>query len=184
MNTKAQHIEKLSRRMALASLICIIALPLALAIVWTSNNPILMEQIIGLDIQNINQQGATSGLSLIQRVLGFLASMLPVGMLMWGLWNLKQLFSQYARLHLFNTATTTCLQRFAKALIFIAPLDILSGALISLITSFHNPAGQKALQISIGQPQLSTLFIGLVILAIARVLMVGQQLKEENEQFV
>ena len=118
------------------------------------------------------------------RWLGAAASLLPLALCWYGLWQLWQLFGHYARGQALTAEAQQPLQRFAWALLLMAPAGPLFRAALGVALTLGNPPGQRMLSIGISSNDYLLLLVGLVLLAIATVMAEAVRAAEENRQFV
>jgi hypothetical protein len=118
------------------------------------------------------------------RLLAFLVSMLPLAALIWGLGQARRCFDGFARQQFFTAETVGSLRAFAMAVFVSTLLQPFAYSALSLILTWTNPAGQRALAISISSDMLlGQLFAG-TITVIAWVMREAIAIADENAQFV
>ncbi len=101
-----------------------------------------------------------------------------------GLWNLRLLFNNFKRGEFFGEPSTRALHVLSQVLLISAVLKCLSSAVLSVLLTWNNPAGEKALVICFGSNELWMLFIAATFLAITWTFKEGQKLAQENAEFV
>ena len=116
--------------------------------------------------------------------LAFLLSAIPVGLVMVGVWRLRQLFGLYRTGVLFSAQSAGYLHAFATLLFISGLVSPFTRALTSVVLTMGNPPGQRTLAFTLGSTDFSKLFIAGVLLAIAWILREGYRLAQENEAFV
>lgn len=172
-------IRRVSRWLELACYAGMVCLPALILLVWIDFDrfgPLLAgSQGVPLHPENIGP---------MTRVLGFLCSMLPLSVILYGIWRLRKLFANYRQDELFNEANASHLLSFARMLFISVLLTPLAGALTSVVLTLDNPPGQRALVLSIGSEQFATLFIAGVFIAVAWIMREGQRLAAENQEFI
>lgn len=117
-------------------------------------------------------------------ILGFLVTCIPMGLMMYGVWRLRQLFSLYSTGALFSLASARHLHVFASMLLVTVLTSPVIDILLSLVLTMNYPAGERAISINLGSNDLSMLFIAGVMFAIAWIMREGYLLAEENAEFV
>ena len=186
MNTEqSSKIKRASWLLSNLCLVGVVLIPLLVGCLWMlgghaffqSGEPSMYLIPYGYALQS-------APLTLVIRLSGFVVSMLPNALLMLSLWHLKCLFEEFYQLNFFTSETVKRLKGFSVNTLLYALAYPLSGGLLSLVTSLHNPAGHRVISITAGDTQLFAIFIGLVILLISWVMGEGKRLSEENEQFV
>lgn len=174
-----QRIQRLGAVLQAACAAYLVLAPLLLIVVWANFEamgyrwetlrqlPILPEYVGPLNLW-----------------LGFAVSAVPVALLMYGVWRLRQLFGQYRRGVLFDLGGAEHLLAFARMLFITVLLTPVVSALLSLVLTMSNPPGQRAITVSLGSNDVGQLFIAGLLLAIAWILREGHRLQSENEAFV
>lgn len=115
---------------------------------------------------------------------GFAVSLLPAGLLIFGLARLRRLFGLYAQGVIFAAENSRCLRHFALSVIGLALMQPLFLALLSVTLTWSNPPGQRMLTVGFGSPELGMVFVGMVFLVIAWIMELGRELAEEQAQIV
>ena len=112
------------------------------------------------------------------------AMLIPVLVSLAVLWQVWQLFGEYRRGRVFSAASLAHLRRFSWALVGLALVQPLSRVLMSVAISLDNPPGHRHLAVSFSSNDFAVLLLGLVFVAIARVMVEAARAAEEVEQFV
>ena len=176
---KLARVRRISRIMrtlcglAMAAIPCVLALLWVRFDVWIAADPTLLP--FG-PLPN-----PMPGASLLA---GFAISLLPAGLTIFALEQLRRLFGRYAQGVIFAAGNSRHLRRFALSVIGLALLQPLTIALLSVALSWGNPPGQRMLTLSVGTPEVSMLFVGAVFLVIAWIMELGRELAEEQAQIV
>lgn len=157
----------------------IVALPLGLAFIWT-NLEALGPEMIGLSVPEVRFETLTTG----TLVLGFVVSMIPALVLIYGLIQLRRLFGLYGQGLIFSQRHAIYLRRFALASILSVAVQVVASSLVSVLLTINNPPGSRYLTISITSDQLGTVFLGSVLLVIAWIMVEGSKIAEDNAQIV
>ncbi|MDJ0949522.1 MAG: DUF2975 domain-containing protein [Alphaproteobacteria bacterium] len=111
-------------------------------------------------------------------------SMLPAAAVLFGLWQLRRLFTLYGDGRIFTAANTRAFRRFASAVFVYALLRPLSQTALIAFLTFDGPPGSGRLAIQLGSPELTTFFLGGLFLLIAWVMDRGREIAEDQAQFV
>jgi len=111
-------------------------------------------------------------------------AMLPVLVGLFALWQVWLLFGSYARGEIFTAGTTARLRRLAWALVGVAGAQIVARTALGLVLTMNNPPGQKALVIGLSSHDYVLLLFGVLLLAIAWVMVEATRLARENQEFV
>lgn len=172
-------IQRVSRIMSGMCLVGIVGLPLSLGFGWS------YPEIVGSPIPGAaGLWGVTGDLPVVTRLGGFLVSMIPAGVLIYGLARLRQMFRLYGRGSIFTADAARCLRQFSVTVMLQAILSPLATAAHSVIVTRHNPPGEKMLTLSLGNQEFTALLLGGLLLVIAWVMGEGAKLAAENRQFV
>jgi hypothetical protein len=110
--------------------------------------------------------------------------LIPVMVSLAVLWQVWQLFGEYRRGRVFSATSLAHLRRFSWALVGLALVQPLSRVLMSVAISLDNPPGHRHLVVSFSSNDFAVLLLGLVFVAIARVMVEAARAAEEVEQFV
>jgi Protein of unknown function (DUF2975) len=116
----------------------------------------------------------------VQIVLGIAIMMVPVGVMMFGLWNLRQLFAGFGAGRIFTIENTRALRVFAWSAMAVVVVQFFTDALLALVLTLNNPPDQRVLALSLSTDQIIAVFITFVFVVIARVLEEGRKLADDN----
>lgn len=104
--------------------------------------------------------------------------------ILWGLWELKNLFEGYTRGEIFTVEAARNLRRFGYALMVSAAKTGVGSVLLSAALSIDVQEGRKALVLSFSSDDLALLLIGAILLVISKVMEEASRVAEENAGFV
>ncbi len=177
-HTNLQRIRRVSRAMMHLCSASFVLIPAALAFGW-ANFELLRHAppLAGLQIDG-------SGPSGWFLVFGYAVSLAASAILLFGLWRLRRLFQLYSDGRIFTVENARCLSSFAWTLVVFAMTKPLFGAALSVLVTWHNPPGQRALAISFGSGEIGVAFVGVLLLVIAWIMREGCRMAEENAQIV
>lgn len=178
-NRPAQRIPRISRALAHACLLLTIALPLAVIGYWLFADATQLAVRAQLPVNAI-QAPLLNG----QRWAGALITLMPLTLLLVGLWQARKCFKLFAAGEVFSAHTVHCLRRFAGWVMASVAASMLAATAISVVLTLNNPPGMRHLAISIGTDQIFTLFFAGMVWLMAAVIGQGQTLAEENATFV
>ncbi|MBC7954986.1 MAG: DUF2975 domain-containing protein [Cytophagales bacterium] len=171
---RIRHIAWWVRGLMLLAGVVLVSLPLAF---WL--NPVLLAQALSA----MPKPGAASLTPTIRLVT--VAALLPlVAMVLFGLQQLWRLFDGYARGEVFTEIASTRLRRLAIVMMLMCLVKPLTGAVMSVILSWNNPPGQRAITLGLSSDDYVYLLLGAVLLAIASVMREAARLAQENAEFV
>ena len=117
-------------------------------------------------------------------LLGALASVPGVLLGLAALWQLWQLFGEYAAGRVFAAAAQQHLRGFAAALLASAVLTPLLRTAVGIALTLGNPPGQRLLVFTLSWNDYLSMLCGAVLLAVARVMADAVRLAEDNAGFV
>lgn len=123
-------------------------------------------------------------LNFTSQSLGFLISMIPTSIIMFGLYKLKNLFDNYSKGIIFSVENTAIYKKLGQALFLLAGADILSHSFMSLALSFQNPVGKRFISAGVGSTEICYLIIGLIVIVISHVMQEALKLNDEVELVV
>lgn len=177
--TNIQSIQRVSRFMQGVCVAVIGALPLLWLWLWVS-----FEQWLPAKARQLGMAVDVNALGPGTLSLAFICSLLPVLVLMYGLWRLRQLFGLYRHGCFFAEANAGHLLAFARALVISALLSPVVTAVLSVILTWHNPPGYRALALHFGSGQFATLFVAGVFMIIAWIMREAKKLADDNAEII
>ena len=118
------------------------------------------------------------------RILGFIVSMLPVGMLMLILYCLIKLFRNYERKHIFSLKNVQIIRNIGYSLIAWQLLIPIQQALLSVILTWHNGPGKRVLVANFSINNITVIIIAFIVILISSIMAEGHKLQEEQEYTV
>jgi len=144
----------------------------------------LQGRLAALVLARLGQTGATLPLTVSGRIGGALVTAVPVGVMVYGLWQARALFQMFAAGRIFTEAAARRLQIFAATVLAQAALGPLSSAGLLLAFSYSNPPGQRLLGFALSINDCIALIVGGLLLAIAWVMREAARIADENAAFV
>lgn len=118
------------------------------------------------------------------RLAGAALSTLLVAIGLYSLWQLWCLFGEYGAGRALGRAAQSRLARFALGLLASAIAQPLVRGAMSAVLTMHNPPGQRMLALGLAWSDYMSVLLGLVLLAVARVMSEAVRAAEENAGFV
>ncbi len=100
------------------------------------------------------------------------------------LWHVWRLFGHYGAGRVFDLTSVRHLQWLGWGLLALAAARPLSHTLAVLALSWHNPPGQRQLVLGISTDHYTLLMLGLVLVAMARIMRESVRVAQENAEFV
>jgi len=135
-------------------------------------------------LARLGQVGSALPLTPAARLAAAAIFAVPVGVMLWGLWQVRALFRGFAEGRVFTEDAARRLQLFGVAVLAQAPLGPLTATLLALTLSLANPPGQRLLLVAFSLNDYFALIIGGVLVAVATVMREAARLAEENAGFV
>ena len=123
-------------------------------------------------------------LSPLAQLGGFLVSALPLAILVVSLIEAQTLFGRFAQGDVFSTGNAGRLRRVALCIVALAVARPLVRALLGVVLTVGNPPGQRLLAITVSSDDLFIGLAGVLLLAVAWVMVEGARLADENASFV
>ena len=115
---------------------------------------------------------------------GVFVGMVPISVGLFALFQVWHLFGDYGRGAIFTPGATARLRRLAWSLIGVAAVQVLARTAIGLVLTMNNPPGEKVLIVRISSDDYVVLLFGVLLLAIAWVMVEATRLAQENAEFI
>ena len=176
----AFHIQRTSRRLRIAFTVILILTPILCALAWIFVNEMTADMHEAMRLPHY----ARLPLPLWARVAGFVVSMLPACVAMYGIVVLIRLFRLYEKGQIFRPGNVRCYRSLSRALIWWCVANIVADPLMSIGLTLHHPPGQRMISIGLGSPDMTALLVGFVLAVIAWVMEEGCKLQEEQDYTV
>jgi hypothetical protein len=141
---------------------------------WTRN----------LLLARLGQAGHDLSLSLGHLIAAAAITAVPVGVLLFGLWQVRALFLNFVDGHVFTLASARLLRNFAGSVLAQAILGPISSTALMLAFTLNNPPGNRQLVITLSVHDYLALIVGGVLLAVAWVMVEATRIADENASFV
>ncbi|WPD21719.1 MAG: DUF2975 domain-containing protein [Candidatus Electrothrix aestuarii] len=170
-------IKKLSNNFHLLISALLVAIPLYYVIYWAFINS-LPETLITKNVASVPL--VQNHLSIKFQLIGFVVSLLPLSALVYGLINIRKLFSFYKEGVIFSFEHVAIFKKTSKALIGWVFLSILYESAKSVLFSLGNPPGQRIINVGFSSPEITTLVVAGIVFVIAWVMDEGRILTEEQ----
>lgn len=155
----------------------IAAIPITVAVFWAVVTPETLRAYPGVNYD-------IAALSPLTRMLAFLVTMIPGAISLYGLLALRRLFDAYRRGAIFAAGNALCLRTFAFSVVAAAFAKMAAVPVMSVVLSWHNPPGARALSIAISSDDIGALFAGLLFLVVAWIMAEAQRLADDHAQIV
>jgi hypothetical protein len=163
--------------------------PAIVAALWLSGGGMLLGDggsatVIGLVRDNVSLDAAyapTFPLPWIQRWLGLAVSLIPLGATMLCLWWLTRLFGLFSTGEIFTGNTVKYIRRTGWTMLAGVALMPIHEALLTLVLTMHNPAGQRLVSISLESGDVLDLLVAGIIILVSWIMDEGRKLRETDE---
>ena len=174
------NLARLSRIMSILATLGMIAVPAIVAAIFLYPGA---SQFLMLNMSHVGGK-LTAAVPILYRIDALLCETLPLGLSVWALWSLRQLFSNYANGRVFSAEPLRHLNNVATALFLGVLADIVMEVPITFLLTLHNPPGHREITLSFGSTDVVWLFIAGTVLVIARVMGEARRVADENAAFV
>ena len=173
------RLQRFSRVMATVTAVSIGLIAVLMVLVflipdWTRN----------LLLARLGQAGADLALTPGHLAAGAAVTAVPVGVLLYGLWQVRALFLGFATGQVFTSSSARRLRNFAVAMLAQAVLGPLSSTGLFLAFTLSKPPGDRHLGIALSTNDFLALILGGVILAVAWAMAEASRIADENAGFV
>ncbi|MFT5133485.1 MAG: hypothetical protein ACI9SC_001957 [Gammaproteobacteria bacterium] len=178
-NENLARIKRISGKFRLLFTVLLIFIPVMILAYWLFFNDLpegFTSELPPLVISNT--------LALSTRLLAFIVSLIPTSIAIYGIFNLRELFTLYEKGIIFTTANVKCIRRLGYALIYWTFSKIPFMALISIVLSHNNPPGERMVSIGFGSTDFVTLVTGAIVLIISWVMSEASKLEDEQAHTV
>lgn len=177
------RIRIVSGFLSAACLAGIVVLPLIVAGRWAFAAP------DGLLISDLTHIGARDPRILgpvadWQRLAGAVLQLIPLGFALMALQRARQCFGLFARGSYFDAQVVSSLRRFAGMSAISVALGLVLQAPLTAVVSFHNPPGQRFIEIGVSSQEIYSLFFSATVWLIAAVMSQAVRIARENAQFI
>ncbi|WP_404406294.1 DUF2975 domain-containing protein [Pelagibacterium halotolerans] len=161
----------------LMALLTILALPVGMAYFWFA--------LDGAELKGILHMPATADpVGTFERGAGFALSMIPGGVLIFGLVRLRACLAAFLSGAIFSSTASAGLRDFAIGIGASALARPFVSALLSVVLSWSAPPGQRMIVFSISSDTILFVLFAGTIAAAAWVMQQAARIAEENAQFV
>ncbi|MCP4330347.1 MAG: DUF2975 domain-containing protein [Alphaproteobacteria bacterium] len=177
--SQLHKIQRLSAVMRVLTVAALAVLPVLLAALWLFAPEIFWNTP---ELQMVRRSDPDLPLGL--RVAAAAVTLAAAGPLLFGLDQLRRLFTLYCTGKVFVAEGARRLRAFAWAVILMAVVQPVAGAALTVLLTLDNPPGQRMLSISFGSGEIQTLFVGLLFLVVATIMGEATRIADENAEFV
>ena len=168
------RLQVVSRRFRILFQVLMILIPLTNGLFWISVNH--LPDIIQKECLPYAELFPLPWTTLI---MGFVVTMLPIGVGLYGVYCLKCLFALYERGQIFLTENVYRYKQLSRVVLWSCAAGILCRCLLSVVLTLHHPPGQRKIALSLSSDDVNLLLLGGILAVIAWVMEKGRELQEE-----
>lgn len=180
--TSSDHADRLRRFSGIMAMLTSLGMLLIAAAMiavffipdWTRN----------LLLARLGQAGQGLSLSPGRLTAAAAITAVSVGVLLFGLWQVRMLFLNFANGHVFTLTSARLLRNFAGSVLAQAILGPISSTALMLAFTLDNPPGNRQLVITLSSQDYLALIVGGVLLAVSWVMVEASRIADENASFV
>lgn len=166
-----------------------IALPLEQIIGWLHapntwealNHTIILNAIPAVYQSGTQACQILHPLTMLDKLSGFLVSMIPTGIMMAVMWYLMRLFRLYAKGVIFTLRNVAYIRKIGYALLIGQLVSPIYEAMMGLVLTYGNPVGQRCFTATLDQTNIAVVLIALLIVLISWIMAEGCKLQEDQQ---
>ena len=174
-----RRLRRFSHAMMIVTTVGIAVIAIAMSLVF-----VVPEWTRNLLLARLGEAGRDLALTPGRIAAGAAITAVPVGVLLFGLWQVRALFADFAEGRVFTLASARHLRDFAASVMAQAILGPISSTALLLAFTFDNPPGKRQLGIALSSNDYLALIIGGVLLAVARVMVEATRIADEHASIV
>jgi hypothetical protein len=174
-----QRISNLSRKLRLTCTGLIFALPVLCALFWIFFNqlyPTLALLSLPVPVDHDLPGWSRSG--------GFLADLIPLGVIIYGLRRLRDLFSLYEGGLIFTADNVQCYRSLGRTLFVWVACNVLNHTLLGFVLTIDNPPGHRLLVLGLNSGDFTGMFVGAVVLTVSWIMDEARKIQEEQAMII
>ncbi|RAI44891.1 DUF2975 domain-containing protein [Rhodoplanes roseus] len=174
-----ERLARLSRRMEWVTTVGIVLIVVLVGLAF-----VIPDWSRNLLLSRLGATGAKLPLGPSDQIVLAMIYAVPLGIMIWGLWQVRALFRDFAAGHVFTGDAAQRLRLFGLSVLLQGPLGPLTATVLALVLSLGNPPGQRYLVLTFSINDYVALIVGGVLIAIAAVMREAVRLADENAAFV
>ncbi|MEP0067830.1 DUF2975 domain-containing protein [Pyruvatibacter sp.] len=179
--TRGMHrIQRVSGILHMLLSLLLPGLPLLMGLGWA----LVPDATVGASFGIFMGVGEGEELTLLDRGAGFIASLLPLSVILYGVWHLRALFGLYADGEILGTANAGRLRALAMTLILWLPAQFVGDAVISLALSIDNPPGERFIALNLSSNDFAITMIGAIALVISWVMVEAARAADDSASII
>jgi len=167
-------IQRMSKRFRRLFTALIFLIPLMDLLFWLSFNRLSEGFLAGLPAT------ANQDLSPLSLALGFLVSLIPVTVAVYGMVTLSRLFRLYENAIVFTRDNVLLIRKLGYVIIAWVAANLAFTPLISVVITHSNPVGQRMLTAGFDLSDFSALIMGAIVVFVSCVMDEGRKLEDEQ----
>ena len=175
----SRRLRRFSNAMMIVTTVGIAVIAIAMCLVF-----VVPEWTRNLLLARLGEAGRDLALTPGRIAAGAAITAVPVGVLLFGLWQVRALFADFAEGRVFTLASARRLRDFAASVLAQAILGPISSTALLLAFTFDNPPGKRQLGIALSTNDYLALIIGGVLLAVAWVMAEATRIADEHASIV
>lgn len=176
----ALKIKRISTRLYIVFIIFLVITPIITAGFWIFYNS-LPENLIAMSVKLSGNLSRPEILTLQQRLLGLMVSLIPLVIKMSVIVTILQLLKLYRAGKVFSGAHVICFKKLGRSLIYYTIAGILQLAAMSVVMTMNNPRGQRTLSFGVSSDDITLFVIAAIVLMFSWVMDEGRRLAEDQE---
>lgn len=176
---QADRLRRFSHVMAIMTSIGMVLIAVAICLVF-----VIPEWTRNLLLARLGEAGNDLALTPGHVAAGAAITAVPVAVLLYGLWQVRALFADFASGRVFTLTSARRLRDFAACVLAQAVLGPVSSTALLLAFTISNPPGSRQLGISLSVNDYLALIVGGVLLAVAWVMAEATRIADEHASFV
>lgn len=164
--------------------IAFFAFPILLAVSWiyAPAELQLLAGFIRIDPIPVSYtHGILHTLSPSEKLFGFIASCIPLAIILFILYSLIKLFRLYEQAEIFSLNNVRYIRNIGYALFIGQLIQPFYQFLMGIILTMHNPKGHRYAAFTFDQTNISILLMGLLMILISWIMAEGCRLREEQQ---
>ncbi|MBI5319581.1 DUF2975 domain-containing protein [Bradyrhizobium sp.] len=175
----SNRLRRFSNAMVIVTTLGMVLIGVAMCLVF-----VIPEWTRNLLLARLGEAGRDLALTPDRVAAGAAVMAIPVGVLLFGLWQARALFADFAEGRVFTLTSARRLRNFAGSVLAQAVLGPVSSTALLLAFTFSNPPGSRQLGIALSTNDYLALIIGGVLLAVAWVMVEATRIADEHASFV
>lgn len=175
----SNRLRRFSNAMLIVTTLGMVLIGVAMCLVF-----VIPEWTRNLLLARLGEAGRDFALTPGRVAAGAAITAIPVSVLLFGLWQVRALFADFAGGRVFTLTSARRLRNFAGSVLAQAVLGPISSTALLLAFTFDNPPGSRQLGIALSTNDYLALIVGGVLLAVAWVMVEATRIADEHASFV